>query len=151
MRGPENIRAQSEPAPDFEEIRDGQRVLAIIVRRDFSEPGIRFFSAPEFSQQFGYMRRPAGYAVDPHVHNQVHREVVLTQEVLLVRSGRVRVDLFREDHSLLASRELGPGDAVFLAEGGHGLQMLEESEIFEIKQGPYAGDDDRTRFEVHHS
>jgi hypothetical protein len=33
-----------------------------------------------------------------------------------------------------------------LAHGGHGFTMLEESEIVEVKQGPYSGDVDKTRF-----
>jgi len=123
-------------------------VLAIIVRSSFSQPGIRFFSEPDFSQQLVYMRRPAGYAIPPHIHNPVQREVVLTQEVLFIRSGLVRVDLYRRDCSLLTYRTLGAGDIVFLAEGGHGIEILEESEIVEVKQGPYAGDGDKTRFEA---
>ena len=31
--------------------------------------------------------------------------------------------------------------------GGHGFEMLEKTEIIEIKQGPYANDKDKTRFE----
>ena len=31
--------------------------------------------------------------------------------------------------------------------GGHGFEMLEKTEIIEIKQGPYAHDKDKTRFE----
>ena len=31
--------------------------------------------------------------------------------------------------------------------GGHGFKVLEDLEMFEIKQGPYAGDMDKTRFE----
>ena len=31
--------------------------------------------------------------------------------------------------------------------GGHGFGMLETSEISEIKQGPYAGEADKTRFQ----
>lgn len=150
MSDPANTHAAGE-TPAFEEIRDGGKILAIIVRSTFSEPGIHFFSEPEFSQQFGYMRRPAGYSIAPHVHNPVQREVVLTQEVLFIRSGLVRVDLFRDDHTLLASRLLRDGDVIFLPEGGHGIEIMEESEILEVKQGPYAGDGDKTRFEAHHS
>ena len=38
------------------------------------------------------------------------------------------------------------GDVILLAEGGHGFEMLEDSEMVEVKQGPYAGDGDKTRF-----
>lgn len=139
--------AASENLP-VEEITDGNRVLAVIVRHSFDEPGIRFFSDAGFSQQLGFMRRPAGHSIPPHVHNPVQREVILTQEVLFVRSGLVRIDLYREDCTLLTSRLLGPGDVVLLAEGGHGVEIVEESVIIEVKQGPYIGDQDKTRFEA---
>ena len=34
-----------------------------------------------------------------------------------------------------------------LVAGGHGFEMLEPTEIIEVKQGPYSGDQDKTRFE----
>ncbi|TVR65317.1 MAG: hypothetical protein EA420_03450 [Candidatus Competibacteraceae bacterium] len=42
---------------------------------------------------------------------------------------------------------LSRGQAPGLAFGGHGFEMLETSEISEIKQGPYAGEADKTRFQ----
>lgn len=36
---------------------------------------------------------------------------------------------------------------MLLAYGGHGFKMLEDSEIIEVKQGPYAGENDKVRFE----
>jgi hypothetical protein len=36
---------------------------------------------------------------------------------------------------------------ILLALGGHGFQVIESVEIIEVKQGPYAGDKDKTRFE----
>jgi hypothetical protein len=33
-----------------------------------------------------------------------------------------------------------------LASGGHGFEALEELEMVEVKQGPYVGDKDKTRF-----
>ena len=40
------------------------------------------------------------------------------------------------------------GDVVLLAFGGHGFEMLEPTEIIEVKQGPYAGEHDKTRLQV---
>lgn len=125
---------------------DGAR-LAIILSGQFSGEGIRFFTPGSFSQQLAYMKRPAGHVVEPHEHNPVPRVVENTQEVLFIRSGRVRLDLYAPGtREYLQSRILLPGDVVLLARGGHGLAMLEESEIVEVKQGPYAGDVDKTRF-----
>jgi hypothetical protein len=50
----------------------------------------------------------------------------------------------------LESRILSAGDVILLAFGGHGFEMLEPTEIIEVKQGPYAGDQDKTRFESIH-
>ena len=130
----------------IERVEYDGRLFAIIVPATFRDSGIRFFTPDDFSQQLAYMRRPTGYQIEPHVHNPVPREVVYTQEVLLIRSGRVRVDFYDDDRNLLESRDLGPGDVILLASGGHGFEMLEEAEIIEVKQGPYAGEYDKTRF-----
>lgn len=121
-------------------------VLATLIRANFKEKGIKFFTPDEYSQQLAYMNRPEGYVIQPHVHNPVPRQVEFTKEVLFIKSGKVRVDFYDEDQNYLESRVLNPGDVILLAFGGHGFEMLEESEIIEVKQGPYAGDADKTRF-----
>jgi len=121
--------------------------LATILRATYSDKGIKFFTPDEYSQQLAYMNRPQGYVIPPHVHNAVLRQVEFTKEVLFIKSGKVRVDFYDDDQIYLESRILNPGDFILLAFGGHGFEMLEASEIIEVKQGPYAGDADKTRFE----
>lgn len=130
----------------IEQIIDNSELLAIIIRRDFCKPGIHFFTPDDFSQQLAYMNHPAGKVIDPHVHNPVPREVRFTQEVLLLKRGRLRVDFFDQQQNYLESRTLEAGDVILLAAGGHGFEALEEIEMIEVKQGPYAGDRDKTRF-----
>ncbi len=127
-------------------IMSGDLLLALIVHSNFNQEGIAFFTPDSFSQQLGYMKRPAGYQIPPHVHNPVARAVHFTQEVLFIRRGKVRVDFYGEDKVYLESRVLTDGDVILLAAGGHGFEMLDESEIIEVKQGPFAGDGDKTRF-----
>lgn len=121
--------------------------LALIIRHSFRKDGIEFFTPGTYSQQIGYMNRPAGYVIPPHVHNPVVREVQYTKEVLLIKSGRLRVDFYSESQEYLESTHLEAGDVILLAYGGHGFEMLEPTEIIEVKQGPYAGDQDKTRFD----
>ena len=130
-----------------EEILHQGRLLALILRAGFRADGIRFFTPSDFSQQLGYMNRPQGYVIPPHVHNPVERSVHYTKEVLFIRSGRVRVDFYDDGQNYLESRILGAGDVILLAYGGHGFEMLEPTEMIEVKQGPYAGESDKTRFE----
>ena len=124
---------------------DGQ-TLAIILPASYRAEGIKFFTPDDFSQQLAYMNRPSGYVIQPHVHNPVVREVEYTKEVLFIRSGRLRIDFYDDDKNYLESRILVAGDVVLLARGGHGFEMLEDCEMIEVKQGPYAGDKDKTRF-----
>jgi mannose-6-phosphate isomerase-like protein (cupin superfamily) len=131
----------------LERITCGTELLAVIIRREFSVPGIHFFTPDDFSQQLAYMNHPAGKVIDPHVHNPVPREVRFTQEVLLLKRGRLRVDFFDQQQNYLESRTLEAGDVILLAAGGHGFEALEEIEMIEVKQGPYAGDADKTRFQ----
>jgi len=77
----------------------------------------------------------------------IERKVDLTQEVLFIKSGKVRVDFYDEAREYLESRILEQGDVVLLAHGGHGFQMLEPSEMIEVKQGPFCGEMDKVRFE----
>lgn len=130
-----------------EEIRLEERLCAIIVRSGFDERGIRFFTPDDFSQQLASMSYPPGKVIPSHTHNPVQREVFHTQETLFIRKGKVRVDFFTDDRRYVTSRILGAGDVILLIAGGHGFEVLEELNMIEVKQGPFAGDGDKTRFE----
>lgn len=130
----------------IETLKVGDQLLAVIVSGRFNEPGIHFFTPNDLSQQLAYMHHPAGKVIDPHVHNPVSRNVHFTQEVLLIKKGKLRVDFYDDHQQYLESRVLEAGDVILLATGGHGFEVLEEIEMIEVKQGPYAGDQDKTRF-----
>ncbi|NCC34006.1 MAG: hypothetical protein EOM24_18630 [Chloroflexia bacterium] len=130
----------------IENILHQGRTLAVLLRTDHHADGIEFFTPDDFSQQLGYMNRPQGYVIPPHVHNPVAREVQYTKEVLFIKSGKARVDFYDDDQGYLESRVLHQGDVLLLAYGGHGFEMLEPTEMIEVKQGPYAGEADKTRF-----
>lgn len=134
----------------IENILHNNLLLSVIIRNSFTKQGIEFFTPDDFSQQLGYMNRPLGYEIPPHVHNLVPRNVSLTQEVLFIKSGKVRVDFYDDYKVYLESRIVEKGDVILLAAGGHGFQMLEQSEIIEVKQGPYCGEMDKVRFEPIH-
>lgn len=126
-------------------VRDG-RTLAIVLRSSFQKTGVQFFTPESYSQQLGYMHHPRGKIIEPHRHLEVRREITTTQEVLMLRRGRLRVDFYTEGEQYVMSTELSAGDVILLVAGGHGFQVLEEVEMIEVKQGPYAGFDDKVRF-----
>ena len=131
----------------IEHVFEEKKLLAIILRTSFKKDGIDFFTPPDFSQQLGYMNRPKGYRIQPHIHQKIERTIQYTHEVLFIKKGLVRVDFYKNDKTYLNSKVLKEGDVILLSSGGHGFEMLKDSEIIEVKQGPFAGSIDKTRFE----
>lgn len=121
---------------------------AIVIRSGAKVDGIKFFSPSDYSQQLGLMTRPAGHIVPAHIHNEVERRIVQTQEVLLIRKGVCLVTLFNDLLVIEAQITLTEGDVILLANGGHEIEMLSECEILEVKQGPYAGENDKTHLTI---
>ena len=130
----------------IKEIKSKEQLLGIIISSQFQAEGIHFVTEGQFSQQLAYMNHPKGKQIEPHVHNFIPREVQYTQEVLFIKSGKLRVDFYEDDQSYLESHVVGEGDVLLLASGGHGFEVLEALEMYEVKQGPYTGDQDKTRF-----
>ncbi|MBE9236775.1 hypothetical protein IQ227_12245 [Anabaena aphanizomenioides LEGE 00250] len=128
------------------EIIHQNELLALIISHRFNQPGVHFFTPDELSQQLAYMHHPMGKIIQPHVHNPVPREVIYTQEVLFIKRGKLRVDFYNDQQEYLESRVLETGDVILLITGGHGFEVLEEIEMIEVKQGPYVGEQDKTRF-----
>ncbi|MCI8899536.1 MAG: hypothetical protein HFH76_02735 [Lachnospiraceae bacterium] len=130
----------------IEEIKKKNRLLAMIIRNNYTCNGVDFITPDDYSQQVAYMHHPAGKDIDAHVHNLVHRNVVLTQEVLFIKRGKLRVDFYDDYEDYLESTTLEAGDVILLISGGHGFSVLEDVEMVEVKQGPYSGEADKKRF-----
>jgi hypothetical protein len=131
----------------IENITHGLEPIALIIHADYDEPGIHFFTPASFSQQIAYMKHPLGHKIAPHVHNMITRQVLYTQEVLIVRRGKIKVNLYSSDKDFIGDRILMTGDLILLCGGGHSFEMIEETSLIEVKQGPFAGEGDKTRFD----
>ncbi|MEZ3463478.1 MAG: hypothetical protein K1W23_15280 [Lachnospiraceae bacterium] len=127
-------------------IQKKERLLAIVIRNNYACDGVDFITPNEYSQQVAYMHHQTGKVIEAHIHNLVHRNVVLTQEVLFIKRGKLRVDFYDDYEDYLESIILEAGDAILLVSGGHGFTILDEVEMIEVKQGPYSGDADKKRF-----
>ena len=130
----------------FEEIYHNDMLLACVLRAGFSADGIKFLTSDNLEMQLGYMRHSKGHMIEPHVHKKFARHISGTCETLLVRSGEVKATIFSADKVPVQNLILQNGDILLLVAGGHSFEFLTDSEMIEIKQGPYAGDNDKTRF-----
>jgi len=120
--------------------------ICLIVRSWFSVSGIDFLTPDAFGQQVAYMNRPKGEIIQAHIHEPISRTLIGTQEVLYIRKGRIRVDFYESDRTYVSSVILEAGDLMLLNTGGHGFEVLEDIDMIEIKQGPFAEGRDKTRF-----
>jgi uncharacterized protein with PhoU and TrkA domain len=130
----------------IEHITRAGRTLVTIVRAELAPEATLFVTPEDWSQQVGYVVYRAGGEVARHAHRQLERHIVGTGEVIVVRSGRCELDVYDDERTLLATRELRTGDVMIMSGGGHGFRMLEDTVLLEVKQGPYAGEDEKERF-----
>lgn len=130
------------------EIKEGELVLARHIPASAAwKDGLNFFSQDEDFIQVGIWGYGAGKELKAHIHNEVRREVLWTQEVLFVRSGKIRANIFDTSETKVSELEVKAGDVIILLRGGHGYDILEEgTQVLEIKNGPYVGpEQDRRR------
>lgn len=113
--------------------------LVVIVRGGYVPVGTQFHTEPGDQQQVATIRRTAGDKITAHKHNLRKREIWLTSEVFVVRTGRMAIDLYSSWGSFFKTVEARAGDVVIIKNGGHGIRFLEDTTFVEVKQGPYFG------------
>ena len=151
MRGALVMEYKSKNVPYFWCFNSSGEEIALIVRDSHSVEGVDFLTPNSFSQQLALMSRPTGHRIDSHTHLPVSRDVRGTHEVIIMKSGKLRLDLYETTHEYIESVLLEKGDVALLCGGGHGFESIENAVFFEIKQGPYTPEQDKVRFEPTHN
>lgn len=130
----------------IEHITWNGKQLAYIIRAEMDPKETTFLTPPEFNLQVGFVVYPVGGEIARHVHRPLERHIVGTSEVLVLKKGRCKMDVYNDDQELVATCDLQAGDIMIMVGGGHGFRMLEDTVFLEIKQGPYSGLDEKERF-----
>jgi len=123
----------------IEVIRDGQTILAYIIRVRGRPTHTTFYTDDDASMQVGHIVYAAGQEIQRHLHLPIERHLRGTGEVLIVQHGRCEVDVYADDRRLIRTCPLEQGDVVISLAGGHGFRLLEDTVLLEVKQGPYPG------------
>lgn len=131
---------------NVEIIKNRENIIAIIIYNNYQKEGVEFFTPADFSQQIAFMSHKKGKIIGAHSHNISKRDIHFTQETLVIKKGKLKVNLYDLENNYFLSKILGAGDVIFLASGGHGFEVLEDLEMIEVKQGPYLGDNDKAIF-----
>lgn len=133
---------------DIVRVMSNRKLLAIIIKAEFRYDGLKFLVPDEYPEQLAYMKKSKGCVIESHIHKPVPRKIKFAQEALFIRSGKVRIDFYDENKRYVESRIAGRGDVVFLAFGGHGFEFIEDSEMIEVKQGPFLKEIKPVRFDA---
>lgn len=124
----------------IEKIFCKQKLLAIVFRKNITVKGAKFLTEDDNLFQVGIHQRKKGIILAPHIHKISEKiEINNLQEVLFVTRGKIRVIIYTKKGSQVARKILTAGDSILLIDGGHGVDFLEDSRIFEVKQGPFLG------------
>lgn len=115
------------------------KLVATVVRADHPVANLEFVTDEQQPLQIGIHEKAAGISMKPHIHLSNTKVISEIQEVLYIVRGKIRVTLYTIDGEVIQVVDLQTGDAIFLASMGHGVEVLEDCRIFEVKQGPYPG------------
>lgn len=125
---------------DQEIIKDGDIVLAIIIKNQEFKQGLDFLTKDIDALQVGTWHYQKGQILKAHTHLQAERKNLNVQELVFVKSGKIRADLYNQNDKLVAQKELTVGHIIILMSGGHGYEILEDgTQVLETKNGPYIG------------
>ena len=119
--------------------------MAILIPSDYTYDGIKFFTSDKEFQQIAYMGHTNDHIIEAHYHNDIPRIINKTCETIIMRKGILEVNLY-ENNKLIYSFEIKSGDILSLISGGHGFKTKGNTDFIEVKQGPYMGEKDKTRF-----
>jgi len=117
--------------------------IALLIKGDYIPQNTSFFTEKSMPQQVGFIVHKKGDRVFAHKHNFSEKKNSNFQEILIIRKGKLRLDLYTNKEEYIKSVVVNKGDVVILLQGGHGVNFLEDSEILEIKQGPYLDEEDK--------
>ena len=115
------------------------KTLALIVRARFNNEGVNFITDENSPLQVGVLKHPQGFKIKPHIHRASKKIINSIQEVLHVEYGRMGVNFYDDNGEQIGGAVINMGDTILLIAGGHGFDMLEDSKMIEVKQGPYEG------------
>lgn len=130
----------------IKEIYDKDQLLALIISSNYTPQKTTFITDEKQILQAGYIVYPEGHEISPHIHQPFVRKTSGTQEFLYIKKGKVRVKFYSETKEFLKSWDLEQNDFILLLSGGHGFEMIENTVMIEVKNGPYAGNQDKKRF-----
>lgn len=129
-------------------LHEGELYASIFDTSNISE-GLDFLTSDSSFIQVGTWNYQKNKTLDAHFHNCFERSAHRTQEVVYVIEGSIKCNLFKEDTTFIETVIIDSGMLIVQHQGVHEYEIVEDSKVLEVKNGPYFGPEkDRTRVNV---
>jgi hypothetical protein len=123
----------------MDKIYNGHQLIAIRIR-DFKN-GTRPITSEAGALQMLTLSYSQGKIIKSHLHTPKKRVTNNLQECLVVIKGKIAVDFYNpQAEKRIKSVFVKRGEAILILQGGHGVRIIEDAEIFEFKNGPFIDD-----------
>ena len=86
------------------------------------------------------LKHSSGVILKAHKHTPKIRTTNNLQECLIIKKGKISVGIYDQSDNFFKKITLSTGDAYIVMNGGIEINFLEDSEILEIKNGPFFED-----------
>ena len=114
------------------------KIYAYVISGEYVADGVEFLTEEESEFQLGIMTRNQDTPVFPHRHNPIERHIATTSEFLYFRQGSAQVSLRSTESAAPVTIILKASDSIlFTGIGIHGIVFSDETQLIEIKQGPF--------------
>ncbi len=123
-----------------QEIKKDNHLYALIIDHEGVEDGTHPLTNPAWGLQALMMKREAGHEFDKHTHEILERSSRVLQEVVVVTKGALKMTLCDRDGNDIGEYNVSVGQAFFVVDGGVGIEVLDDAEFFEFKNGPHTDD-----------
>ena len=99
-------------------------VFALLIKKEeqFKKNGVNFLTDNKHLIQLGFLKHKKNHQIKSHIHKKNRRVINYCSEVLIVKSGKLKV-IFYNDKGLRINVEkiLKKDDIIILFKGGHGF------------------------------
>lgn len=122
----------------MEKITYNNTLVAVHIK-DFKD-GITPLSDSDQSLQILVHKREKGSHTKAHLHKPTKRETNNLQECLVVLKGKIKIDFYDSNKNVFKTIFIGPHEVVIFMSGGHSVDVDENCEFIEVKNGPFIED-----------
>lgn len=112
----------------------------LAIKIDLLPKGSTPLTDPTFPLQIVALAHPKGKILAAHMHEPKKRTTPYLQECLVVKKGKIKVELYTREKKKFKKVFLKEGQALLMINCGVGITVMQDCEVMEFKNGPFVED-----------